>query len=124
MGFGMASNIRKKMPSSSILYILDVNRPACERFVSEMSQFGPIEIVETAKEAASNAKVFISSLPSIAAVQTVYLDETNGVAAAPTDPERLCLETSTASSSSARDISEKLAQLKGGIYIDTPISVR
>jgi 3-hydroxyisobutyrate dehydrogenase len=123
MGFGMAGNIRKKIPSSSILYICDVYRPACDRFISEFKQFGPIEIAESAKEAAANAKVFISSLPSSADVHKVYLDDTNGLIAAPADSDRLILETSTIESSSARKISDKLATVKSGFYVDTPISV-
>lgn len=123
MGFGMASNIRQKIPSSSVLYIYDVYRPTCDRFISEYSKFGPIEVAKSVKDAAANTKVLISSLPSSAAVREVYLDDANGLIAAPVDPERLILETSTIESSLARELSEKLAAAQSGVYIDTPISV-
>jgi len=122
MGYGMASNIRKKIPSSSVLYIYDVARPACDKFVSEFGQFGRIEIAQSVREAASNANVFISSLPSMEVVRKVYLDDGNGVLAAPTDPDRLLLESSTNETALAREISEKLAVASKGIYVDTPVS--
>ncbi|KAI9836023.1 MAG: hypothetical protein M1819_001634 [Sarea resinae] len=122
MGFGMASNIRQKMASSSVLFICDIHRPACDRFVSEFSQFGPIEIVPSAKEAAANAKVFISSLPSTAVIRKVYLDDADGVIAAPADPHRLILESSTTDVSSARGVAEQLAAAHAGCYVDTPVS--
>jgi len=122
MGFGMASNIRQKIPSSSILYVYDVYTPTCDKFVSELSKFGPIEIAKSVKDAAANSKVLISSLPSTEAVRKVYFDEAEGVIAAPTDPNRLSLETSTIGSSLAREFSEKLAAAKSGTYIDAPIS--
>jgi len=122
MGFGMATNIRQKIPSSSTLYVYDVNSAACDKFVSELSKFGPIVVAKSVKDAAARAKVVISSLPSLAAVDSVYLDNTTGVIAAPVDPDRLILETSTIASSSAREFAEKLASANSGTYIDTPVS--
>jgi len=122
MGYGMASNIRQKIPSSSVLYIYDVHRPACDKFVSEFRQFGPIFIAKSVKEAAANSKVLISSLPSIEAVRQVFLDEADGLIAAPADPERLILETSTNGSSLARELSTRLAEAQRGTFVDTPVS--
>jgi hypothetical protein len=55
MGYGMAANIRKKIPSSSKLYIFDVSKAALERFVSEYSSSGEIIIVSSSKEVVDNA---------------------------------------------------------------------
>jgi 3-hydroxyisobutyrate dehydrogenase-like beta-hydroxyacid dehydrogenase len=123
MGYGMASNIRQKMPSSSVLFIVDVYRPVCDKFIAEFSRFGRIEIAQSVKEATANAKVIISSLPSITDVCKVYLDEDDGCIAAPADPDRLILECSTIESSSAREIANKLTAAKSGFYVDTPASV-
>jgi len=122
MGFGMASNIRQKISSSSVLYIYDVYRPTCDRFISEFGKFGPIEVTKSVKDAAVNSKVLISSLPSSEVLREVYLDEAKGLISAPADPERLILETSTIASSLARDLSEKLAAAKSGFYVDAPVS--
>jgi len=123
MGYGMATNVRQKLPSSSKLFIQDVYRPACEKFISENEKFGSIEIVQSAKEAAEKANVVISCLPSIETLRTVYLNKDSGVLAAPSDPERLILECSTIDIASAREVAGEIAAAKSGIYVDTPMSV-
>jgi 3-hydroxyisobutyrate/3-hydroxypropionate dehydrogenase len=50
MGFPMASNLRKKIPKESVLYVNDVNKAAVERFVKELGEIGPVKALETAKE--------------------------------------------------------------------------
>ena len=55
MGYGMAANIRKKIPSSSKFYIFDVSKAALERFVSEYSSSGEIIIASSSKEVVDNA---------------------------------------------------------------------
>jgi len=63
MGYGMAMNIRKKIPSSSKLYIFDISKAALEKFVSEYSSAGEIIIASSSKEVVDNA-VHSSSLPN------------------------------------------------------------
>ena len=46
----MASNLRKKIPKESTLYINDVDTAAVERFVKEFSSVGPIQVLNSAKE--------------------------------------------------------------------------
>ena len=124
MGFAMASNIRRKTPSTSTLYINDINASACSRFVSEHSSFGPVEIVSTAREAAENANVLISIVPGAQDVRDVYLNETTGVIAAKADGERLLLECSTIDVESTKAVGQRLQENGLGTYIDAPVSVR
>jgi 3-hydroxyisobutyrate dehydrogenase-like beta-hydroxyacid dehydrogenase len=123
MGYAMASNIRKKMPSSSILYINDINAAACSRFHNEYSNVGPIETVSTAREAAENAQVVISIVPGAADVKKVYLDEETGVVAARKDAERILCECSTIDVKSTREVGQALKERGLGVYVDTPVSV-
>ncbi|EMD62830.1 hypothetical protein COCSADRAFT_144678 [Bipolaris sorokiniana ND90Pr] len=74
----MASNIRLKMPSTSTLYINDINTSSCTRFKSEYSSHGPIEISASAREAAEKAKYLISIVPDGTDVKKVYLDPGTG----------------------------------------------
>lgn len=55
MGYGMAMNVRKKLPSPSKLYIFDISKAALERFVSEYSSMGEIIIASSSKEVVDNA---------------------------------------------------------------------
>ena len=123
MGFAMASNIRKKMPSKSTLYVYDVHRLSCERFVSKYGDIGPIVISRSVKEAAALSKVVISIVPTAQNVRQVYQDQQNGLVAAQADPERLILECSTIDSATTREIGEALKGSKHGHYVDAPVSV-
>lgn len=124
MGYAMASNIRKKVPKESILYINDINAPACERFKAEYSSFGPVEVVSTAREAAENAKVLISIVPGGKDVKAVYLDEKTGVIAAKKDKGRLMLECSTIDVDTTKEVGRRMKEGRLGTYIDAPVSVR
>jgi len=50
MGFPMASNLRKKIPKESTIYVNDVDQAAVERFVKELSEYGPVKALSTAKD--------------------------------------------------------------------------
>ena len=123
MGFGMATNVRKKLSKNATMFINDVNTAACERFVSETSDYGPIEIVKTAKEAASKAPILISIVPAADHVRQVYLNSVNGVIAAPKSEDRLILECSTIDVASTRDVGKAITDAGVGRYIDAPVSV-
>ncbi|KAF2707704.1 6-phosphogluconate dehydrogenase C-terminal domain-like protein [Pleomassaria siparia CBS 279.74] len=118
----MASNIRKKAPKESTLYVNDINASACTRFQSEYSSYGPIEIVPTAREAAENAKVVISIVPGAEDVKKVFLDERDGVIASKKDEERVICECSTIDVESTRQVGRRLMDGKLGLYVDTPVS--
>lgn len=123
MGYPMASNIRRKMSPNATLYVNDVYRPACARFMSEFRNYGPVEITESAKEAAENASVVVSIVPAAEDVRQVYLDKLTGVIAATRNPTRLILECSTIDTKSAIAVGEELRSAGAGIYVDTPVSV-
>jgi 3-hydroxyisobutyrate dehydrogenase-like beta-hydroxyacid dehydrogenase len=124
MGFAMASNVRKKIPRDSILYINDINASACERFNTEYNSFGPIEIVPTARDAAEHASVVISIVPGGQDVKVVYLDEKTGVIAAKKNEKRLMLECSTIDVDTTKEVGRRLKDEGLGTYIDAPVSVR
>ena len=124
MGYAMASNIRKKMSSKATLFLNDVNRSACERFAQEFGQYGPIETVGSAKEAAARSKVVISIVPGAADVREVFLNHESGVIAAPKDADRVMLDCSTIDSQSSRDVGKKLSEAGSGTFRDAPVSVR
>jgi 3-hydroxyisobutyrate dehydrogenase len=123
MGYAMASNIRKKSSQKVPLYVNDVNRSACEHFVQEFESYGPIYIVDSAKEAANHAKVILSIIPGAADVREVFLDTENGVIAATKDSESLMLDCSTIDCQTSREVGEKLREAGSGTFRDAPVSV-
>lgn len=124
MGWGMAMNIRKKISSKATMYINDVNTSACERFKDETKDHGPVEIVSTAKDAATKSKILISIVPAAEHVRQVYLARDKGVVAAPKDDDRLILECSTIDAQSTREVGKEVMDAGLGRYIDAPVSVR
>ena len=123
MGYGMATNVRKKLSSKATMFVNDVNRSACERFVEENSSYGPIKIIDTAMEIASKAPVLISIVPASQHVRQVYLDQENGVVASTPDENRLILECSTIDVETTREVGEAVMNKGSGRYIDAPVSV-
>lgn len=123
MGYGMATNVRKKLSKDSTMFVNDVNLEACERFVNELKSHGPIEIVKTAREAASKAPILVSIVPAAEHVRQVYLDKENGVIAAPPNKDRLMLESSTIDVESQREVGQAIRDAGVGDYYDAPVSV-
>ena len=122
-GYGMATNLRKKMSNKSTLFINDVNKSACEKFVKENNSYGPIKIVDTAKDVASKAPILISMVPAAQHVKQVYLDKENGVIATTPDENRLILESSTIDVDTTREVGQAIMDAGVGRYIDAPVSV-
>lgn len=124
MGYGMASNIRKKSPPNVTLYIVEPNADAGKRFVKEFGSYGPVELVSTAREAASKALTVVSMVPNPADARKVHLDKEYGTIAAPADSRRLVLDSSTIDPSTTRAIGAELMAGHACRYIDTPVAVR
>lgn len=123
MGYGMARNIRKRMPPKATLYIYDVSKSVCERFCMELRGIGHSAAVNSPREAAESSNTVISIVPGVKEVRQVYLDAETGVITAARNPSRLILECSTIDSQGSRDVAEQLLLAGKGAYIDTPVSV-
>ena len=124
MGYHMAGHLRKGLPSTVTLHIYDINSAACDQFVQDFGSLGPIKIVSSAKEAATNSKSVISVLPQPNHVSQVYLDPATGIINAPKDPERILLECSTIDIETTKAIGRQIMEAGLGTYIDSPISVQ
>ena len=122
MGFQMAANVRKKMPSLATLHIFDVNNAACQLFIEKNGSIGTIKIAQSAKELASDSSTIISMVPMDQHVRAVYLNRENGVIAAAGDPSRLILECSTIGIATTQEIGKEIMDAGLGVYVDTPVS--
>ena len=123
MGYQMAGNLRKKTPATTTVYVNDVDDATCDGFAREFDSFGPVQVVASAKEAASNAKTVVSMVPAARHVHAVYLDEGTGVINAPRDTDRLLLDCSTIDIESTKDIGLRIMAAGLGTYVDAPVSV-
>lgn len=53
MGWGMAKNLRAKIPTDSVLYVCEVNKPRRDEFVA--STAGKIQVVDSPREIAEKS---------------------------------------------------------------------
>jgi len=75
MGYPMALNLRKGLDSSHTLLICDVSTSALEKFQSDASGQGPVEVVKNGCDAIQRADTVITMLPDSNAVKKVYLEK-------------------------------------------------
>ncbi|EME81570.1 uncharacterized protein MYCFIDRAFT_154262 [Pseudocercospora fijiensis CIRAD86] len=123
MGYGMAMNVRKKMPSGSILVVCELDQARKEDFCSEARQYGKVEIADTPKEVAERCDTIITSLPHGPAVSKVFTDPTTGlVAASKPSASKLFLETSTIEVSTSLQVLKAVESSGLGVFLDAPVS--
>ncbi|KAF4553930.1 Hypothetical protein D9617_5g068050 [Elsinoe fawcettii] len=136
MGYPMAVNLRKKMPSSDKLLICDVSTNALSRFQSEMSGNGPIEVVKNGAEAVSQADHVYTMLPGAQAVESVYLDPSTGIIPAATkiltsspSSKKIIVECGTIETSTILKVAEAASSASSSLsppnrltFADAPVS--
>src|SRR5579862_1001624 len=123
MGYPMALNIRRKIPSTSKLYIFDVSKAALERFKEEASSHGEIIIASSSKEVTDNADTVISMLPEGAHVKSAYLTPETGCIATTSKSKKLFLDCSTIDAKTSIEVGTEIEKSGVGEFSDTPVSV-
>ncbi|KAF2794015.1 3-hydroxyisobutyrate dehydrogenase-like protein [Melanomma pulvis-pyrius CBS 109.77] len=119
MGYPMALNLRKGLPKTSTLLILDVAASAITRFKSDTAALGPVAVVSNGAEAVARADIVITMLPDGAAVRKVYLDGETGVLAG---AER-ALRDGSGTGSAARKIIMECGTIETGTILDVAKAV-
>lgn len=122
IGYGMASNLRKKLPSSSTLHVFDINQETIQRLITEFSSYGRIEAASSAKDLASKAQTVLSSLPASPHVKKAYLNPENGVIAASKDSDRLFFECSTMEIEFTKELGKTIFDAGLGTLVDATVS--
>ncbi|CAH0015667.1 unnamed protein product [Clonostachys rhizophaga] len=124
IGYGMASNLRKKIPASSTLHVLDLDQTIIQRLINEYGSYGKIEAASSAKDLVTKvgAGVVLSSLPAGPHVRKVYLDPENGVIAAAKNPERLIIECSTIEIEFTQELGKTIIDAGLGHFVDATVS--
>lgn len=125
MGYGMAKNIRQKIPESSILIIYDINSAVLENFARAYGNGTNVKIAASPKEVSAQADVIMTSVPQARHVEMVFLDPQTGLLASPVNPDRriLFLELSTIDAGVSKKIAEEVTSRGVGDFLDAPCSV-
>ena len=139
MGYSMAVNLRAKLDSSYTLLICDVSSALIQKFQSQMSGQGPVEVISNGREAVSRANTVITMLPTASAVEKVYLDPSTGIIpgaieASKSNPQKkLIMECGTIETATilkvAQATKDAASQLQPGSsgdarldFVDAPVS--
>jgi 3-hydroxyisobutyrate dehydrogenase-like beta-hydroxyacid dehydrogenase len=130
MGYPMAINLRKGLPASHTLLICDVVPSAIEKFQSETTSLGPVEVIKSGFEAIQKADMVITMLPVSAAVKAVYLDEKTGIlagaeAAPQTGSHKIIMECGTIETSTILEVAKATEASKASknlTFVDAPVS--
>lgn len=123
MGYGMATNLREKIPKESKLIVCELDATRLDKFISEASEQGPTVSAHTPKEVSEEASIIITMLPNGAAVKKVFTDPSNGLlAASKGSTRRFFLECSTIEVSISREVLQDVEKSGLGDFIDSPVS--
>lgn len=137
MGFGMAKNLRKSMPTQSKLVVCELNTIRRDEFISTVD--GLVEAADSPRELAetcvrfptfcsdtdiSPQDIIITSLPDGNAVRTVFTDASQGLLAAPKvdRKQKLFLECSTIEVRTSNEVLKEVENSGLGDFLDSPVS--
>lgn len=122
IGYGMASNLHKRLPPTTTLYIYDINPKVINHLITNYSNHGRIEAASSAKDLASKTGTMLSSLPTGLHVRKIYLDLENRVTAATKNPGRLLIECSTMEIESTQEVGKIIRDAGLGTFVNATVS--
>ncbi|OHW96419.1 3-hydroxyisobutyrate dehydrogenase protein [Colletotrichum incanum] len=123
MGWGMALNIRKKLPESATLVVCEVSEERRSKFLLESKDKGIVLDAKSPKELAEKADIIITMLPKAAHVLDVFTNsETGLLSIAKTDTPKLFIECSTIEVTASLATKDAVIESGLGTFIDAPVS--
>ena len=123
MGYPMAQNLRKALPSSSTLVISELVQTQVNKFLLETSQFGPIKVASSPKEVAENADFIVTMLPKGPHVLEVFTNPANGLLSVPpSGSPKFFLDCSTIDTATSLMIGKEVEISELGRFTDAPVS--
>lgn len=141
MGYGMALNIRKKLPSSARLVVCELNAQRRQQFEAEAGQFGPVESASKPKQVGEKAvsltnhcqrrplliviqqDIVVTTLPRSEHVHDAFVNQSSGLLAAEARKSPiLFIECSTIQVATSLEIGDRVKESRLGELIDAPVS--
>ncbi|KAH6678768.1 NAD binding domain of 6-phosphogluconate dehydrogenase-domain-containing protein [Plectosphaerella plurivora] len=123
MGYGMAMNLRAKLPKTASIYVCELNMARRDQWVAENKH--NTHVAETPFEIAKKSDVIITMLPKGQHVRRVFTDPTTGLlAGAAADPlrKRLFIDCSTIDVATSREMGAAVNAAGAGDFADAPVS--
>ena len=123
MGYGMATNLRAKIPKSSNFVLCEINEARRNQFVEQASNSGPIKVVSCPREVAELADIIVTMLPKAPHVEEVFNNpETGLLSISKTTTPKFFLECSSINTASSTALAATVEESGIGHFIDAPVS--
>ncbi|KAL3427233.1 3-hydroxyisobutyrate dehydrogenase [Phlyctema vagabunda] len=126
MGYNMAKNLQKKLPSTDTLRIHDIDSESVKRFASEIHPTGvgaAVEVANTIREASEDSEITITVLPETSHVKGVFMQILKDAGEAGTSSkDRLFIDCSTIDPASSREVANAVHTTEQGKFVDAPMS--
>ncbi|KAF9874602.1 apses transcription [Colletotrichum karsti] len=123
MGYQMAKNLQSRLSPKDDIRIFDINKEAVSNLAKEMEQSqtggAKVAVVDSAKDASTEADTVITVLPEPSHVKSVYASLLKDLPPRP----RIFIDCSTIDPSSSREVAASVAAAQpSGIFVDAPMS--
>ncbi|ETN41461.1 uncharacterized protein HMPREF1541_03397 [Cyphellophora europaea CBS 101466] len=123
MGYGMAMNLRSKIPSTSKFILCEINGTRRDQFINEASAKGKVEVAQSPKELAQLADIIVTMLPKARHVETVFKDPNTGfLSIGKPETPKLFLECSSIDTAASVALAKEVDESGIGRMIDAPVS--
>jgi 3-hydroxyisobutyrate/3-hydroxypropionate dehydrogenase len=124
MGYGMALNLRRKLPPSTTLLLCEINTTRRDHFVEQCENegLGKLEVIQSPREIGGreDVGVVVTMLPKAQHVEGVFLGE-DGLLAGGQGRDRFFIECSSINTEASTKLAEKVIS-NGDAFIDAPVS--
>ncbi|KAL7754946.1 hypothetical protein ACKLNR_014703 [Fusarium oxysporum f. sp. zingiberi] len=125
MGWGMAKNLRAKIPTDAVLNICEVSKPRRDEFVA--SKTGDIRIADSPREIAEKSvrDIIITMLPRGEHVREVFTNPQTGllsVASLAKPGSKVFMDCSTIDVKTSQEVAAAVEASGLGLFVDAPVS--
>ncbi|KIJ38393.1 hypothetical protein M422DRAFT_231325 [Sphaerobolus stellatus SS14] len=124
MGFPMAVQLCRKLPSTTSVAVFDINKAAIENFVGKVDNPTRIYAAQDAKDVAEHADCIITIVPEGSHVKVVYLTSETGLLAADT-AGKLFIDSSTIDPGTSLEVGKAVSASQSThppSFYDAPVS--
>ncbi|KAL3426705.1 3-hydroxyisobutyrate dehydrogenase [Phlyctema vagabunda] len=121
MGYPMAANLVKKLPSDFTISVFDVSPNTLSKFQEEMNT-DRVRICGSSKDVALNSEIILTMVPEGSHVRSVYLDPATGLLTAGLE-DKICIDCSTIDTATSNLVrSEVASKYPQARFYDAPVS--
>ncbi|KIW94004.1 uncharacterized protein Z519_05320 [Cladophialophora bantiana CBS 173.52] len=122
MGYGMAMNLRAKIPQTAGFVLCEINEARREQFLQECK--ASVQVAHSPREVAKKADIIITMLPRAPHVHEAFTNPETGFISGLSSslPPRLFLECSSIDVATSTSLAQKVSSTGLALFVDAPVS--